>query len=107
MYVFYDLFVHRTPHGKPDTLSEKQFTNAESLLTELFETTHIKTLHNIFIVGLILILINGTISDSVEPNGTLVIKLKLLKRNKQKMHATNYFLKFTIIVLLLQCLFWS
>ncbi|XP_012526627.1 sterol O-acyltransferase 1 [Monomorium pharaonis] len=72
-----DKFIHSTDKyrdkrkiEKRDALRDKKFFARNSLLTDLFENPHIRTVYNMFIVTFILLLINTVISDIME-SGTI------------------------------------
>lgn len=46
-------------------LPEKEFVPCNSMLTDLFEVKHIRTIYNIFIVILIMLLLNTLVHDLV------------------------------------------
>jgi sterol O-acyltransferase len=50
----------------PDKLPEKQFQPRNSLLTDLFEIKHVKTIYHVFIVIFNLLLLNVFVSDFVD-----------------------------------------
>lgn len=58
------LVFHRKTE-KPGTLPEKEFIHRNSLLTDLFEVKHIKTIYDIFIVMLIILMLNTLVHDFV------------------------------------------
>ncbi|XP_025271371.1 sterol O-acyltransferase 1-like [Camponotus floridanus] len=53
-------------------LPEKKFLERNSLLTDLYEITHIRTVYNIFMVTFILLLLDTAVHDIIE-SGTLVL----------------------------------
>lgn len=50
---------------KSGQLPEKEFVACNSMLTDLFEVKHIRTIYNIFIVILIMLLLNTLVHDLV------------------------------------------
>ncbi|XP_053680549.1 sterol O-acyltransferase 1 [Anopheles nili] len=57
---------HRKGSLKDGKLPEKQFIARNSLLTDLFEVKHIKTIYHIFIVILIILFLNTVVHDFVD-----------------------------------------
>ncbi|XP_071439772.1 sterol O-acyltransferase 1 [Hetaerina americana] len=57
---------NRTMAKKTGALPEKQFLPRNSLLTDLFEIKHIKTIYHIFMSILILLFLNAIVCDLVE-----------------------------------------
>ena len=53
----------KTPCG---SLAEKEFVTRNSLLTDLFEVSHIQTIYHIFIAILILLFMNTMIEDVID-----------------------------------------
>lgn len=62
----------RPPHGQ-----EKQFVNRRSLLDELFEVNHIRTIYHMFIALLILFILSTLVVDFLD-KGRLVLDFDLL-----------------------------
>lgn len=58
-------YKNRVKPSKHGGLPEKQFMSRNSLLTDLFEIKHIRTIYNIFIVILIILFINTAVYDLV------------------------------------------
>lgn len=63
LIIFYYLNRKSSKCGK---LPEKQFLVRNSLLTDLFEIKHIRTIYHIFVVILIIFFIHTTIYDIVD-----------------------------------------
>ncbi|XP_033220386.1 sterol O-acyltransferase 1 [Belonocnema kinseyi] len=61
-----DKYCDRGKPSKNGDLPDKQFLQRNSLLTDLFEIKHIRTIYNIFIVILIILFINTAIHDIME-----------------------------------------
>ena len=61
-------------------LPHKEFTNRNSLLTELLEIDHIQTIYHVFIAILILLFINTVIEDLVD-KGRIDLDFELIQWN--------------------------
>lgn len=59
------LMSNRKESEKKNVLPEKQFMNRNSLLTDLFEVKHIKTIYNLFVVFMIIMFLNTVVGDLV------------------------------------------
>lgn len=77
--------------------AEKQFFERESLLTELFHSTHIKTIYNFFLAVLVLLILNSFVHDLLD-TGTLDLRYDLIRW---------CFGKFPIVISTWLCMFFS
>ena len=63
----------------PDgSLPQKEFIPRNSLLTDLFEISHMQTIYNIFIAILLLLFIN-TVTDDLVDRGTISFDFQLIQ----------------------------
>lgn len=69
---------HDKRESKKDTLPVKEFVERNSLLTDLFEVPHIRTMYNLFMVTLILLFLHTIASDIME-TGTIHIGTNTLR----------------------------
>ncbi|EZA54858.1 Sterol O-acyltransferase [Ooceraea biroi] len=67
-----DKYRDKKKSDKEGMLPDKEFLHRNSLLTDLFEITHIRTVYNLFIVILILLFLNTAASDIMESGKFLV-----------------------------------
>lgn len=58
-----DKYSNRTKSTRENTLPTKQFLQRNSLLTDLYEIKHIRTLYNLFVATLIILLIHTAVYD--------------------------------------------
>ncbi|XP_012531023.1 sterol O-acyltransferase 1 [Monomorium pharaonis] len=61
-----DKYRDKRVSSKKDALPDKVFLERNSILTELFENPHIRTVYNLFMVTLILLFFNTVVSDILE-----------------------------------------
>lgn len=66
-------------------MPEKEFIPCNSLLTDLFEVKHIRTIYNIFIVILLMLLLNTLVHDLVA-YGSFNVGLMPIRRGFGKIH---------------------
>ncbi|EFN73066.1 Sterol O-acyltransferase 1 [Camponotus floridanus] len=70
-------------------LPEKKFVERNSLLTDLFEITHIRTVYNIFMVTFILLLLDTAVHD-IKESGTLVLGTVTIRNGFAKLSTCLY-----------------
>ncbi|XP_046390291.1 sterol O-acyltransferase 1-like [Ischnura elegans] len=76
--------------AKKGALQEKQFLPRNSLLTDLFEIKHIKTIYHIFMAILILLFLNAAVCDFVE-HGKFDFGLDLILWNFNELRTVLLF----------------
>lgn len=84
-----DKYSDRRKARKDGLLPEKEFLPRNSLLTDLFEIQHIKTIYNIFIVILIILFMSTAIHDIME-TGTVHLGIQTIIKAFGKMPIVIY-----------------
>ncbi|XP_011695297.1 PREDICTED: sterol O-acyltransferase 1-like isoform X2 [Wasmannia auropunctata] len=75
--------------GKKDTLPEKEFLERDSLLTDLFKIPHIRTVYNLFVMILIILLFKILASDIME-SGTIRVSTDTILYSFEKFPTCIY-----------------
>ncbi|XP_055708622.1 sterol O-acyltransferase 1 isoform X2 [Phlebotomus papatasi] len=81
------LMSNRKESEKKNVLPEKQFMNRNSLLTDLFEVKHIKTIYNLFVVFMIIMFLNTVVGDLVA-DGRINLGLSPIKVGFGRFHLS-------------------
>ncbi|XP_071565847.1 sterol O-acyltransferase 1 [Temnothorax nylanderi] len=83
-----DKYRDKRESSKKDALPVKEFLERNSLLTDLFEIPHIRTVYNLFMVTLILMFFNNVASDM--ESGTVRVGTKTLRIGFAKFSTCLY-----------------
>ncbi|XP_011695298.1 PREDICTED: sterol O-acyltransferase 1-like [Wasmannia auropunctata] len=84
-----DKYRDKRKSGKKDMLPDKEFLERNSLLTDLFEIPHIRTVYNLFMMTLLILLLNTVASDIME-SGTIRIGTNTILYSFEKFSTCIY-----------------
>ncbi|XP_025271408.1 sterol O-acyltransferase 1 isoform X1 [Camponotus floridanus] len=84
-----DKYRDKRQSDKEGALPDKEFLARNSLLTDLFEITHIRTVYNLFIVIFLLLFLN-TIAYDIMESGTLTCGIVIISKAFAKFPASLY-----------------
>uniref|UniRef100_A0A1L8DYB9 O-acyltransferase n=2 Tax=Nyssomyia neivai TaxID=330878 RepID=A0A1L8DYB9_9DIPT len=103
------LMTNRGKTEKSDALPEKEFMARNSLLTDLLEVKHIKTIYNLFVVMMIIMFLNTVVGDLVA-EGRINLGLSPIKVGFGKFHLALVIwcgMQITISLLYYLLKFWA
>lgn len=70
-------------------LPDKQFTGCNSMLTDLLEVRHFRTIYNIFVVILLMLLLNTVVHDYVQ-DGSINVGLRPIRLGFRQFHLALF-----------------